>query len=527
MATRLEHIKDWCARHSDDPEAKFLSSLERHARIIATDNSEIDALMRQILALPSESSIQQLFQAYELNVAKAIQRAQQYRAPLYVLSFLVVIGMVGAFWALRSANRNLEQRVHERTRDLGRSEERFRTLCVASPIGIYMADPEGELVYANPAWEKVFQLTLNESLADRWQRALHPEERDLVIAEWRSATKGGATFTREFRLLVRAKETRWVVCQAAAIPGAKGEIAGFVGTAEDITERKRVEAALEQANKQFVEVSRKAGMSEVATSVLHNVGNVLNSVNISVSTISDRLKRSKSGQLANVTAMMDQHATDLGDFITKDTKGRGLPNFLKELSGQLAEERAAILSEVTSLTKNVDHLKGIVAMQQNYAKISGVTEKVNVTDLAEDALRLNASALLRHDVHLFREYDEHLPEITVEKHKALQILVNLIRNANQACDETRSMDRHLTVCVTNGSNRVRIAIKDNGVGIRAEHLNRIFSHGFTTKKDGHGFGLHSSCLAAKEMGGALTAHSDGQDKGATFVLELPWQPEKA
>jgi signal transduction histidine kinase len=125
---------------------------------------------------------------------------------------------------------------------------------------------------------------------------------------------------------------------------------------------------------------------------------------------------------------------------------------------------------------------------------------------------------------VFREYDEHLPDITVEKHKALQILVNLVCNAKQACDETGSSDKQLTIRVTNGGHRVCIALSDNGVGISPENLDRIFNHGFTTKKDGHGFGLHSSCLAAKEMGGTLTAHSDGLGKGATFVLELPCQP---
>jgi len=154
-----------------------------------------------------------------------------------------------------------------------------------------------------------------------------------------------------------------------------------------------------------------------------------------------------------------------------------------------------------------------------------VTEKVKVTDLAEDALRMNASALIRHDVRLFREYDEPLPEITVEKHKALQILVNLIRNAKEACDEAGVTVKQLTVRVTNGSDRVRIALTDNGVGIQPDNLNRIFNHGFTTKKDGHGFGLHSSCLAANELGGTLTAHSNGPGKGATFVLELPCQPK--
>ena len=111
--------------------------------------------------------------------------------------------------------------------------------------------------------------------------------------------------------------------------------------------------------------------------------------------------------------------------------------------------------------------------------------------------------------------------MNLEKHKILQILVNLLRNAKHACQESDRADKRLTVRVINGDGRVRISVIDNGIGIPPENLIRIFSHGFTTKKDGHGFGLHSGALAAKEMDGSLTVHSDGPGQGSTFTLELP------
>jgi C4-dicarboxylate-specific signal transduction histidine kinase len=163
-------------------------------------------------------------------------------------------------------------------------------------------------------------------------------------------------------------------------------------------------------------------------------------------------------------------------------------------------------------------------MQQNYAKIVGVTEKVNVTDLVEDALRLNSGTLARHEVELAREYEPHLPEVIVERHKVLQILVNLIRNAKYACDESGRRDKQLVVRVSNGAGCIHISTTDNGVGIAPENLTRIFNHGFTTRKDGHGFGLHSGALAAKEMGGTLVARSDGPGKGASFTLSIPLAP---
>lgn len=292
----------------------------------------------------------------------------------------------------------------------------------------------------------------------------------------------------------------------------------------EIVERKRMEVEVAKTHKELLVTSHQAGMAEVATSVLHNVGNALNSVNISVSIVDDKLRKSRTANIARVADLMREHAADLGDFLTRDPKGQQLPAYLTQLAGHLAEEQTFLLGEVDSLKNNVEHIKVIVAMQQNYGKVSGVTETVKVTDLVEDALRINADGLERHDVQTFREYDPHVPQITVEKHKVLQILVNLVRNAKYACDESGHEDKRLVVRVTNGDDRVRVSVMDNGVGIPAENLTRIFSYGFTTRKGGHGFGLHSGALAAKELGGSLKTHSEGPGKGATFTLELPCQP---
>jgi signal transduction histidine kinase len=145
---------------------------------------------------------------------------------------------------------------------------------------------------------------------------------------------------------------------------------------------------------------------------------------------------------------------------------------------------------------------------------------INVVNLLEDSMRMNAGALSRHRVEVVREFED-VPPLNLEKHKLLQILVNLLRNAQHACQDSERADKRLTVRVANGEGRIRISVIDNGVGIPPENLMRIFNHGFTTRKDGHGFGLHSGALAAREMGGSLTVHSDGPGHGAAFTLELP------
>ena len=313
----------------------------------------------------------------------------------------------------------------------------------------------------------------------------------------------------------------WALTSKMPLRDEHGEIIGTFGISKDVTESKEMEAALEKARKEVVDASRMAGMAEVATGVLHNVGNVLNSLNVSATVIASGLRQSKTESLAKVSAMLEEHAADLGGFLTADPKGRLVPGFLKSLAQHAAEETARLTGEIESLQKNIDHIKEIVTMQQTYATMVGVLEPLDAASLFEDALRMNAGALLRHDVSLVRNFQPVAP-VLAERGKVLQILINLIRNAKYAMDEGRASARVLTARLEPGTgNTVRFVVEDNGVGIPAENLTRIFGHGFTTRVHGHGFGLHSSALAAKELHGSLTVRSEGPGKGAAFILELP------
>jgi signal transduction histidine kinase len=291
--------------------------------------------------------------------------------------------------------------------------------------------------------------------------------------------------------------------------------------AAEMEERKRVEERVEKANKQLVDASRKSGMAEIATGVLHNVGNVLNSVNVSVNLLTEKIKHSRSSGLAKLVELFDQHANNLAGFLTEHAAGRQVPEYLRKLNEHIKIEQQEHLSELDTLGRNVDHIKQIVVMQQGYAKHAGVYDRMSPIDVIEDALKIHSGAFLRHDVKVIKEYGV-VPPFLIDKHKVLQILVNLLSNAKYACDEGGQAEKRITVRVRmNGSNMVRIEAEDNGVGIPPENINRIFTHGFTTKKKGHGFGLHSCALAAREMGGNLVARSEGSGRGACFTLEIP------
>ncbi|WP_435304172.1 MULTISPECIES: sensor histidine kinase [Pseudomonas] len=286
----------------------------------------------------------------------------------------------------------------------------------------------------------------------------------------------------------------------------------------------RVRAALRmsQVQAELHAKSRQAGMAEIAAAVLHNVGNVLNSVNVSAETVNSQMRASKAQGLGKVAQMLNEHVHDLGDFLTTDQKGKLLPGYLLKLAEAVTAEQQRIIDELGRLTKGIDHIKAVVAAQQSYAVAGSVVEAVPFPELVEDALRMSAGSPGRQEVTVVKEMTD-LPLLLLDRHRVLLILVNLIRNARQALDGVNDRSPSITLGAALADGPIlRITVTDNGKGIAPENLKRIFSHGFTTRKDGHGFGLHSCALAAQEMGGRLTVHSDGTGQGATFVLDTPF-----
>ncbi|MBC3775647.1 DAHL domain-containing protein [Pseudomonas sp. SWRI99] len=294
-------------------------------------------------------------------------------------------------------------------------------------------------------------------------------------------------------------------------------------TANDVLEQRVEERTRELRNAQseLLDAARQAGMAEIATNVLHNVGNVLNSVNISSDLIARKLRNSKTQGLGKAMQLINDHPDDLGVFLSEDAKGKLLPGYLNQLVTAIAQEQQEMADELTQMSKSVDHIKDIVATQQSYAGASSMTEPLYIDQLLEDALRMNAGALTRHHVTVVKAYDD-VPQVMGDKHRLLLILINLISNAKYAMSDLSNRPRTMTLGVRTVDERfLEISVKDDGEGIAAENMTRIFAHGFTTRKEGHGFGLHSCALAAIEMNGHLTAHSDGPGTGALFTLQIP------
>jgi PAS domain S-box-containing protein len=395
---------------------------------------------------------------------------------------------------------------------------------VQLPLGVGYANRDGTFIWCNAAFDNMLGLApgehRNKSISDLTHAVDMPTNSQLLTDLWEGRTE---SYSLEKRYIRRDGSILWTNVTAAMIRTPDGTPVCTVGFLADITARKNMEAEVERVQKALVDASRQAGMAEVATNVLHNVGNVLNSVNVSASLVAERIKGSKGVRLGDVAKLIEQNAADLPRFFSEDERGRKLPQYLRALATQLGTERDSLLKEVADLRANLDHIREAVTMQQTYAKRCGVLETVAVVDLVEDALRMNTGALTRHHIVLKRDFRDQ-PGVTVDRHKVLQILVNLIRNAKYACDESGRADKEVVLRIEAVPEGARVAVIDNGIGIAPDVMERLFTHGFTTRKSGHGFGLHSASLAAAELGGKLTATSDGAGCGATFWLTLPLQP---
>lgn len=437
--------------------------------------------------------------------------------------------------ALEVFNRELETRVAERTRQWAeqvaerqKAEEKYRAIVEHATEGIFQTLPSGRVLSANLALADILgygsAAQLQDAVADIGREVFaDPPAYDAMLAEIEAR---GAVAQHELAARRQDGGAIWVSITARCVRDDDGQTRYYEGTLHDITRRKAAEAERQEMQRCLLAVSRQAGMAEIAANVLHNVGNILNSVNVSAGLIGSKLRASKIQGLSRAVQLIDEHAADLGRYLGADDKGRLLPAYLGQLAQTLVAEQQEVIGELGQLTRNIDHIKDVVATQQAYAGGSSLVEPARIADLVEDALRISEAALAGDRASIVREFAE-TPVAQLDKTRVMQILVNLINNAKQAMDGVSDRARRVTLQVGVAGDRLRIGVRDQGKGIAAPDLARIFAHGYTTREGGHGFGLHSCALAARQMGGALTAHSDGPGQGALFVLELPLRPAAA
>jgi len=249
-------------------------------------------------------------------------------------------------------------------------------------------------------------------------------------------------------------------------------------------------AELKDTQEQLLESARAAGVAEVAINVLHNIGNVLNSVNVINQTNYEIIKKSKTNALHKTTELLTENTDHIADYLSSDPRGKKIPELFVKLAIALKEENSSLEENSYRMLNSISMMTNIISTQQEYAKTDLLQENIQLSSILDEAISIQANLIKTHHVQLIRHYQK-VPDICAEKAKVYQILNNLLVNAIQASTDYKDIDHIIDLDIYQQDESIIFEIKDDGVGIKKEDLTKVFHHGYTTKKTGHGFGLHS------------------------------------
>ncbi len=429
---------------------------------------------------------------------------------------------------LETLNAKLEDRVANRTIELERSEARIRAIFDNVGEGIIVINDKGYIDSINPTAQRIFCvdrkdvigmhvifLLADKKYDDLTKCADYDDEKHNPFKtsnskhaiELEGKRMDGSTFPME------------MIVTSMAL--GKNKMRTCI--VRDITPRRQAENRLAEAQKSIVDAAHKSGMAEMATGVLHNIGNILNSVSVSVEEVSRIARNSKVKGLIKANSMLLDNMDNIGEFISNDSKGKKLAEYYLKVGEIINNELNYIIDESKSLSEKTTMMKEVITTQQAYATAGIFTEEFQVAPLIEDALKVQEASLHKWGVDVIKHIAK-TPNVAAQKSQLLQVITNLIKNAKEATAENDNQNRHKEIVIEIDSyneKTVFVSVYDNGCGIHENNLANIFNHGFTTKENGHGFGLHTSANSMTEMGGSLTASSDGPQLGACFTVSIP------
>jgi signal transduction histidine kinase len=352
---------------------------------------------------------------------------------------------------------------------------------------------------------------------------VHTDDKHLFTKATQNIFYNGYSASIEFRIVVSGEE-RWMEAKYKILTKDDTALVELItGTLADINERKLVDEKIFKLHAQLMTAARRAGMAEVASSVLHNIGNVLNSLNVSASILLEKFENGKENNITKISDLINAHKEDLGEFITNDSKGKHIPEYLSCFATYWDNEQKDYIKLLTAMNEYIQHIKDIVTRQQSLSGSYGMIQPVHLDEVINDAILIAIPDNQKVNIEVLKEF-QLLKETLVDKAVLLQILVNVLRNAMESLNESKKENKQIHIKLTlSNSTTVSISVEDNGTGVSSENVKNIFTYAFTTKERGFGIGLHTSLLAARGMGGDLKMFNLGKDKGAIFVLTFPYK----
>lgn len=302
---------------------------------------------------------------------------------------------------------------------------------------------------------------------------------------------------------------------------AKGKYSAFQLTrsVQKAIEHARLREELARSQQQLLDNAHRSGMAEIAGGILHNIGNNLNSLNISLDLMQSTVEQSKLHGLAKANRILE----DASDQLAAHPKGSDLLAYYQGLEGFFNAEQETLQEELAKVREKINHIRQDVQEQSRYAHGDLFLEEVDISRIVKDAVSMHEGRIEKHNIQVDTLFNK-LPRCRVVRIKAIQILSNLIKNGIEALCERESR-RVLTITTRAlDSDHFLVDISNNGPSIPENILGKIFNYGFTTHKGAGGMGLHAAANAASQMGGALKAANMECDRGCSFTLTMPFQP---
>lgn len=391
-------------------------------------------------------------------------------------------------------------------------------------LGYWSYDKQNNTIMLSQSLYRLFGLNPTELAPslDEFMELVHEDNRTPLKRLMENAFLQGKQYDYEFRMKFHNGDYRWYHVIAHPAPN-QTSITTLTGVTMDITKRKIAEEEIAVLNNKLIDSARYAGMADIAASTLHNVGNVLNSANVSIEVIKEHGFLSVKKEIEDIINLLQKNLHRLPEYIQTDPQGKFVPEYLIAFLGNIKNNYDVLCKETDNINKHLSHIKDIISTQNDISRSSGLSERIFLPEIIDTALDMASTSFDEESINIIKNYQD-MGFILTDKVKVIQILVNLIRNAKESVlENSESIDKTITCSLSQQISEKKIMIKviDNGIGIEPKNVNKIFSLGFTTKPQGHGFGLHTSAIAAKEMGGSLSVESKGPGKGATFILTLP------
>ena len=424
----------------------------------------------------------------------------------------------------KKAAAELEKTIEE----LRKQSELMETMFNSISDGIIVADVTGQSFYVNPAAEQIVGMDIiADSPPEEWveRYGLFYSDRETPMRmedlPFLHIFSQGESMD-DVDIFIRNQNRPDGVCirvSGRPLLDKLGGIRGGVMIFRDVTERMLAEEALAQAFAQ--------GRLEIMDTILHNIGNAINSVTTGIETVRQHLGNDYVGRrLFALASSVREHQDDWSDYIEKDPQGRKVLPFIIELSESFSKRNEELTKTVGRVRDRANHIADIVRTQKAFGSPTMTRKDIELHEALSAAIRVLRDSLNQKGIHTDIDCENAPREIRIQESQFHQLLVNLVKNSIEAIDDltlAQGLDEipRIQIRASAEDDFLNLEVSDNGIGIKSKDTKAIFAPGYTTKRLGSGLGLHSAANFVIASGGRIQALSKGIGKGVTMRVRLP------